>query len=241
MRDDLIWARPEPPARQRALGRVEIVAAAIAVADDAGASAVTMKAVAARIGSYSPMALYRYVLSKDGLVDLMLDAATAEVAVPERPGGDWRSDMQAIAEDTRAMIKLHPWYAALVHTRPPVGPHMMRRTEFMLAVLVGRGASVHDALAFAALIDRHVFGSGLQEAQEAEFNRGQGLDTGEKLVAAIRSIHDLAAADGRVPILTRWLADPVGGSADEQFDLGLTFLLDGIGSRLPQRQAGQIR
>ena len=51
--------------------------AAIALADEAGPTALTMKAVAARLGPYSPMALYRYVYSKDGLVDLMLDAATA--------------------------------------------------------------------------------------------------------------------------------------------------------------------
>ena len=45
-----------------------------------------MKAVAARLGPYSAMALYRYVHSKDGLVDLMLDAATAEIPLPAQPG-----------------------------------------------------------------------------------------------------------------------------------------------------------
>src|SRR3954453_17722428 len=78
---ELIWTQPPPPARQRNLGRPEIVAAAMAVADEGGAEAVTMKAVAARLGPYTPMALYRYVGSKDGLVDLMLDAAIAEVAL----------------------------------------------------------------------------------------------------------------------------------------------------------------
>ena len=62
------------------------MAAAIALADEAGAATLTMKAVAARLGPYSAMALYRYVYSKDGLVDLMLDAATAEVPVPARRG-----------------------------------------------------------------------------------------------------------------------------------------------------------
>jgi hypothetical protein len=43
------------------------------------------------------------------------------------------------------------------------------------------------------------------------------------------------AAAGRYPVLTRWLADPAGPSPDEQFKLGLNFLLDGIASRLPHR------
>src|SRR6478609_6699549 len=85
----LIWTQPPPPPRQRSLGREEIVAAAIALADEAGPAALTMKAVAGRLGPYSAMALYRYVYSKDGLIDLMLDAAGAEIPVPTEPTGDW--------------------------------------------------------------------------------------------------------------------------------------------------------
>src|SRR5215470_18493532 len=115
----LIWTQPAAPARQPALRRDEIVAAAIGVADDAGPAGLTMQAVADRLGSYSAMALYRYVRSKDGLVDLMLDAATAEIPVPARPGPDWRADLHSLAGQTRQMTKRHPWYAALYHTRPP--------------------------------------------------------------------------------------------------------------------------
>ncbi len=236
-----IWTQPPPPARQRALGRDEIVAAAIAVADADGPDAVTMKAVAGRLGPYTPMALYRYVHSKDGLVDLMLDAAIGMVPVPDAPGSDWRGDLRTVAVGTREMIKSHPWYAWLVHTRPPIGPNTMRRTEFILAVLVGQGATIPAAMTFAALIDRHIFGSGLQEAQEARFNQRHGLDRPDELMAAIASVRELAAADGRLPLLTSWLAEPTADTVDEQFELGLDFLLDGIAKRLPRRRASTRR
>jgi hypothetical protein len=74
--------------------------------------------------------------------------------------------------------------------------------------------------------------AGPQEAQEARFERSQGIDSPEKLLAAIASVHELAAADGRVP-LTRWLANPAGPTPDEQFEVGLGFLLDGIARSLP--------
>ncbi len=229
----LIWNRPPPPPpRRRALGREEIVAAAIGLADEAGVDALTMKAVAARLGPYTPMALYRYVHNKEGLVDLMLDAAAAEIALPARPGDDWRADLRAVAGETRRMLGRHPWYALLVHTRPPAGPHLMRRLEFMLAVLVRQGATVAEAMTYAALLDRHVFGSGLQEAEEARFARRYGLDDGATLYAAMATLRDLAAADGNMPHLTGWLARPEGATADEQFLLGLGFLLDGIARRL---------
>jgi AcrR family transcriptional regulator len=227
-----VWTLPPPPARQRALGRDEIVAAAIELADAGGADALTMKAVAARLGPYTPMALYRYVHSKDGLVDLMLDTVIGTVALPARPGPHWRDDLHTVATRTRAMAKTHPWYAELVHTRPPAGPNAMRRTEFMLTVLVAHGASIAAAMTFAALIDRHIVGSGLQEAQEARFNAHYGIDTGEQFLAAIATVHDLAAADGHLPLLTTWLADPSPAAGDEQFDLGLDFLLTGIATNL---------
>ena len=130
-----------------------------------------MKAVAARLGPYTAMALYRYVYNKDGLVDLMLDAATAEIPrLAGKPGPDWRADLLELAGQTRLMIKRHPWYAMLIHTRPPVGPHMMQRLEFMLQVLTAQGASTAAAMTYAALIDRHIFGSGLQEAEEARMS-----------------------------------------------------------------------
>jgi AcrR family transcriptional regulator len=229
----LIWTQPPPPPRQRSLGREEIVAAAIALADEAGAAALTMKAVAGRLGPYSAMALYRYVHSKEGLVDLMLDTATAEVPLPGRPGPDWRADLAELAARTRQMTTRHPWYPALFHTRPPAGPYLMARLEFMLEVLTAQGATTAAAMTYAALIDRHIFGSGLQEATEARMSREHGLDDEAALRTAMASVRDLAAAGGRFPLLTSWLAQPSGPAPEEQFQLGLGFLLDGIARCLP--------
>lgn len=215
------------------------MATAIALADEAGPEALTMKAVAWRLGSYSAMALYRYVYSKDGLVDLMLDAAAGEIAVPAELGPGWRDDLWGLATRTRQMIARHPWYAVLFHTRPPVGPQLLRRLEFMLEVLTSRGATVAAAMTYAALIDRHILGSGLQEAEEASMARRHGLDSEASLAAAMATVHRLAAASGGLPRLTSWLAQPVGPSADEQFELGLGFLLDGITALLPAEAASE--
>lgn len=213
----LIWSQPEPSPR-RALGRGEIVAAAVALADRG--ERVTMKAVAAELGDYTPMALYRYVGSKDGMVDLMLDEVAGEVTVPA-PGPDWRADLHALAQASRRMIARHPWFPALFHTRPPAGPNAMRRMEFTLTVLRGAGASSTDAMTYAAMIDRHVLGSGMQEAVE-----GGPVDP-----AVFAAVRDLAAARD-LPNFTEWLAAPAGPTPEEQFELGLGFLLDGIAARI---------
>jgi AcrR family transcriptional regulator len=210
----LIWSSP-PPSPRRALGRPEIVAAAVELADRG--EPVTMKAVASALGDYTPMALYRYVGNKEGLVDLMLNEVAGEVPVPA-PGPDWRADLHEAAVGMRRMIARHPWFPRLFHTRPPAGPNIMRGLEFKLGVLTGAGASLADAMTYAAMIDRHVLGTGLQEEIE-------GGPVDPALFAAVRSL----AAARSLPLLTSWLSAPAGPSLDEQFELGLRFLLDGIG------------
>jgi hypothetical protein len=166
----------------------------------------------------------------------MLDGVAGEIPVPDGPGADWRADLYELAVATRRMIQRHPWFAALYHTRPPAGPHLMRRLEFMLTVLVARGATAAEAMTFAALLDRHVVGSALQEAEEARMSRRLGLDDEGALRAALAAVRGLA--EGRFPILASWLARPSGAAPGEQFELGLRFLLDGIAGELAARPPG---
>jgi AcrR family transcriptional regulator len=199
-----------------------------------------MGAVARHLGPYSPMALYRYVHSKDGLVDLMLDAVAAEVDVPDRPSGDWRADLHTLATRPWQVVRRHLWFPRLAHSRPPAGPHMMRRTEFALAVLTAEGVPLTDAMTYTALVERHVLGSGLQEAEERRMHQRYGMDGMEQFLDAVAPVRQLADA-GPYPHLAAWLAAPAGPDADGQFELGLTFLLDGIAARLPNRTAAADR
>ncbi|WP_406376210.1 TetR/AcrR family transcriptional regulator [Streptomyces sp. NBC_00647] len=227
----LIWAHPAPRRRQSPLEREDIVRVAMAVADEGGAEALTMTAVARRLGPYTPMALYRHVLNKDGLVDLMLDAATAEVPLPPEPGDEGWPALRAVAMDTWEMAKRHLWYAQLAPARPPLGPHMLRRTEFQLRVLVGQGADLGRAVAYAALLDRHVLGSAQQVAEEHAMRRRLGFDTPQRLTEAVTAAQGLAEQGG-YELLARWMGAPSGPDMDEQFEISLTFLLDGIEAQL---------
>jgi hypothetical protein len=91
-------------------------------------------------------------------------------------------------------------------------------------------------MTYAAMIDRYILGSGLQDAEEARMSREHGLDDEAVLKSALGTVHDLAAATGRLPRLTGWLAHPSGPSPEEQFSLGLGFLLDGIARCLAEAE-----
>jgi hypothetical protein len=120
----------------------------------------------------------------------------------------------------RQMITRHPWFPRLFHTRPPAGPRVMRHLEFKLTVLVKTGASLVDAMTYAAMIDRHVLGSGLQEELEGPVDPA--------LFGEVRAL----AVGADLPLLSSWLSAPQAPSPTEQFELGLAFLLDGIAGRI---------
>lgn len=126
----------------------------------------------------------------------------------------------------------HTWYARAVDASPPLGPHMLRRTECILEILTRQGVTPADAVTYAALLDRHIYGGALQAAAERDLSERYGLSTGDELAAAISTARERVAADGRYPVLASWMASPTVVTPAEQLELSLGFLFDGIAGRL---------
>jgi AcrR family transcriptional regulator len=147
-----IWMRPERAAvgRPAQHSRAEITAVAVDIADREGLDAVSMRRVAAELGT-GAASLYRYVETREELLDLMTDATGAEYALPA-PTGDWVADLVAVGEQSRAILRRHPWLPGLVMTRPVIGPNGIALLEHVLTVLENHPASLQAKMeAFAML------------------------------------------------------------------------------------------
>jgi AcrR family transcriptional regulator len=117
-----------------------IAAAAVGLADDEGLAAVTMRALAGRLGLASPMALYTYVPGKAELIDVMVDACFAEFALdPDAVAPHVQDRIRAVADANRALYARHPWLAEVSTDRPPLGPGQLRKYELELHALDGLG------------------------------------------------------------------------------------------------------
>jgi AcrR family transcriptional regulator len=137
----LLWRDPAAVPRhgpRQGMTIDQVVAAATALADAEGLDAVTMRHVASRLGVV-PMTLYTYVPGKAELLDLMLDAAYAQMARADTTGQPWRQRVTAIAAENRALFENHPWAAAISTIRPPLGPGLMAKYEHELAAFDGLG------------------------------------------------------------------------------------------------------
>src|SRR5256885_1374820 len=84
-----------------------IAAAALAVLDERGPAAFTMRAVAEALG-VSPMGLYHHVKDKAELAKLVVEAAMSEMPLPEPTNRTWRDDLVEMARWFRRSCTAHP-------------------------------------------------------------------------------------------------------------------------------------
>jgi AcrR family transcriptional regulator len=120
--------------------RRRILLAALAVADEQGLGAVSMRSVAERVG-VSAMALYPHVGSKEALLDGVVDVLLAELppALEALPARDPWSRLTALAHALRALAHRHPSAFALLLARPSVTPDAVRATDAVYQALLDAG------------------------------------------------------------------------------------------------------
>ena len=150
---DPIWMRPERAATGRPPrhSRDEITAAAIAIADREGLDAVSMRRVAADLGT-GAASLYRYLDNREDLLDLMIDATGTEYHITA-PTGDWLADLLDVGEQARAIMRRHPWLPPLLMTRSVLGPHGLVLLEHVMEALATHPASTAAKLEAFALLN----------------------------------------------------------------------------------------
>lgn len=179
------------------------------------------------------MALYRYVLSRedvlDGIVDRVVDDLFADPSVHLTPQGSWQEYLVRLARGVRRMALAHPQVFPLVATRPPAAPWVrpplrsLRWVETFLAALLSQGFSDPDAVYAYRAFSSFLMGHLLLELSAL------GVETGpvEQSVAPPSE----PAADPLLgyPLLVR-LAPELGAFAFEnEFEDSLHNLLDRLG------------
>lgn len=133
---DTIWTRPVRGSRgpQPERTREQVAQAAVALADAHGLSAVTMRAVSGALGTVAA-SLYRYVASRDELLDLMTDAVLAELPPGPDSGGPWLDGLVGRAHQVLGLYRRHRWLLDVDLSARALGPRAMDHFECCLAIL----------------------------------------------------------------------------------------------------------
>jgi AcrR family transcriptional regulator len=232
----VIWARLDRSQRrpQPSLTHEQIARAAIRIADVEGVQALSMRRVASELGA-GTMSLYRYVDSKDDLLDLMVDTVVGENELPDKPSGDWRSELAELARRSRAIAHRHPWAVRFLLARPNLGPNAVRQLEYAMAAVDGLGLDIDGMFDMASTVAAFVVGFVQEELAEAEAQRRTGL-TVEQWRARMAPYVRQLIATGRYPFLERVVVEAEDyPDVDATFERRLSLVLDGLAANLDRR------
>lgn len=150
------WEHPKHVHRARAVDVREVARAAVALLDEGGLRALTVRAVAGRV-DVAPASLYSRVETVDDLFDLALDAALSDDPAIERALAGAALDELMLAYYRH--LEQHRWACQVIGMRAPRGPSYLRLSERMIVLLGELGAA--DPLGAAYTLSNFVIGSAM--------------------------------------------------------------------------------
>jgi AcrR family transcriptional regulator len=236
---------PEPPRRAAARGRRRpagrartplsrdaIVDAALAIIDAEGIDALSMRAVAERLGT-GAASLYAHVDNKDVLLELVFDRVAGEMRLPEIEGGDWQAYVKAFMREQRRVLTAHRDIARVAMAKIPTGPNVLDIIDRVLGVM--REAGLPDRIIGLApdILSLYV----VADAVEASMYPG-GEDDPET-IAYFQEVGEYFASlpPSRFPNITAMTGALMSeASGDERFEFGLDLLVRGIASLAAEEQ-----
>jgi AcrR family transcriptional regulator len=202
------------------LTRARVLDAAVALADEGGLSAVTMRRLGEAVG-VEAMSLYHHVANKDEVVDGMVDRVFAEIDLPVA-GEPWRPAMARRARSARAALVRHRWAIGVLESRTSPGPDTLRHHEAVLGCLRAEGFDFALVGHAVAALDSYVYGFALQEATLPFEGTAETHDVVAEMMPLLAEGH---------PHLAEMASEHVmapGYDFGDEFDWGLEVILDGI-------------
>lgn len=225
-----------PPPEHPTLSRERIVRAAVALVDEDGLGALSMRALGARLG-VEAMALYRHVDGREDLLEAVVDMLTA--AIPRAadmdlgPGGGWQAYLLHLGHEVRALAEAHPHLFPLVATRHPAAPWLrpplrsLATVEDFLSTLIGFGFDQHRAVAAYRSFTSFLVGQLLLEVSQR----------GAPTTALAPELEEDGPGDEEAlsayPMVHRLRGELSEDRSDEEFARGLEHLLDRIERHIP--------
>jgi AcrR family transcriptional regulator len=207
-------------ATRRPLSSARVLQAAVAVADEAGLEAFSMRGLAQELGVV-PMALYKHVANKDELLDGMVDIVFGEIELPSE-NLDWRSAMRRRATSTREALKRHSWAIGMMESRHP-GPANLRNHNAVMGCLRKAGFAFEMAVHAYSVQDAYIYGFALQEKDLAFETPDSAGEAARRRAATIGALDDypyLAEIATKLP--------ESGYDSAVEFAWGLDLILDGL-------------
>jgi TetR/AcrR family tetracycline transcriptional repressor len=204
------------------LSREEIIKEALALLDEHGPGALSMRRVADRLG-VAPNALYYRVQGKADLIDGLIDQVYADLDLDPDPAGDWTQQLTTLSQAIRAHLLAHPAVVPFALQQPGLGPHSLRLGEAIYNVLRPAGFSDQAVVGTVYALLTYILGFVALEVPRA------GIDpqTSDEFVRRMWAFF-AALPPGEFPHTVELAAQLARISTDDQFQFGIRTFLAGL-------------
>ena len=195
------------------LSRQRIIDAALALVDEHGLGALSMRKLGAALG-VEAMSLYNHVANKEDVLDGIVAELLVEVELPD-PAAGWQDQLRALAHGFRRVGHRHPGAFLLLGSRPVRSLDGFAPLERAYAILRQAGLApqvAHDAFHAAAAF---VIGFVEMEISGLYENHEDHVDLAALPVELYPNLVELGRCSER--------SDP-----STQFDLGIDVLIEGL-------------
>jgi AcrR family transcriptional regulator len=220
------------------LSRERVLETAIALADQHGLEALSMRKLADAL-RVAAMSLYHHVPNKDQLLDAMIDIVFSEIELPSTDE-EWRTAMRKRAVSTREALNRHRWAVGLMEGRSSHGPANLRLHNAVLGCLRGAGFSLEMTVHAYSVQDAYIYGFALQQADMTPETSDDFAATAEQQMETYKDV--LADYPHLVEVVGGHVAT-AGYDYATEFLFGLDLILAGLdalrevspplGSKLP--------
>jgi TetR/AcrR family transcriptional regulator, tetracycline repressor protein len=212
------------------LTREEIIKEALALLEQEGPGALSMRRLADRLG-VTPNALYTHVRGKADLIDGLIDQVYAGLTLDLDHSGDWTQQLTTLSQQIRKHLLAHPAVVPYALQQPGLGPHSLRLGEAIYNVLQPAGFSDQAVVGTVYALVTYVLGFVALEIPRA----GTDPQTSDEFVRRMWAFF-AALPPGEFPHTVELAAQLARISTDDQFQFGIRTFLAGLNAQQPERE-----
>lgn len=205
-----------------------IVDVAMSQLRERGYDAVTMRSIAAELGT-GAASLYAHVANRNEL-DSLVNARISSLAyVPEPDPEHWDEQIAGVAHEMLRLYREHPGTARCTMGNMPASIEALDPVEKIFAILRAGGVPDQDAAWFGDQFSLYVAAFAVEEDIWKARARADNLSEEEAWDTIPPILLNLPTA--RFPVLTSLAPSLMNGDADARFSFGVDLLVQGLKAR----------
>jgi AcrR family transcriptional regulator len=216
--------RGRPGGRKEPITVDAVIAAAFGIVESEGYAALTMRRLAAALGT-GPSSLYAHVVNKEDLDELLIGRLCANVNLPGPDPVAWRRQLTSVCTQLRDQYLRYPGISAAAFAAAPSNLDTLRVSEGMLAILLAGGIGPQTA---AWAIDSLLLYVNAYSLEISQVNSRLSRSDDTWVVSRDELLRRFAALPGSFPQTKRYAAELTAGTAHDRFDFTLGLMIGGL-------------